>query len=374
MSNKCSVVLAIAAFSIVALASAWAAADSVGVFPPGCNTYTLNSTSGTAGLQIGEYVQTLGGDPFNLTVTGTANAVPQSFVYQGTTYAGSSTVAPTGTTAGYWRTDIGSNYIVATAPSSTYSVGIGSINYNMPNNQFIGPAVVTGSSTTAPVSNGFAALPAAIEACSNAGLYNGSLGLTSSWVTSGTYTVSGSPQPVIGYVGIGFVDSASLAGATSNETSTGTFGSYNNNNVPLNSLLIAPAYKGDDDLAGSVSLDGLYAWQTGYAIVLAHPLNSANPWTNYITPDQLWREGDYDNEGTINLDGLYAWQTAYAGEINHVLPPLPTSAGLIGSAVAGPDISPALGGPAPVPEPSTFVLLAAAAALYGLARWRRRRP
>ncbi len=111
-----------------------------------------------------------------------------------------------------------------------------------------------------------------------------------------------------------------------------------------------------------MGLGGYYAWENGYYDVT--DLHETIP------ADQLWQNGDYLNVGSITLAGYYAWENSYYQSTQPGgLPVLP-------SAVGG-DMAPALAmAPAnltAVPEPNTFVLLAAAAAAYALARWRRRR-
>ena len=150
------------------------------------------------------------------------------------------------------------------------------------------------------------------------------------------------------YFGLGYVDNGALA------TSTSSFGGVT---VTADSLLVGLTYKGDYNESGQVTLDGYYAWDNGY-----YDVTTDVP----IPTDQLWQNGDYLNEGTVTLDGYYAWDNSYYAATTGGLPPLPTA---VGGDMA-PAMAPAL---TAVPEPNTFVLLAAAGIAYALARWRRRR-
>ena len=85
------------------------------------------------------------------------------------------------------------------------------------------------------------------------------------------------------------------------------------------------------------------AWNSG---------NEAWVKRTYISPSQMWQNGDFNGDGKIDMNDFGIWNNMNEAYVKGTLPPLPPL-------------------PITLPEPSSFVLLAAAAALGGLARWRR---
>ena len=240
----------------------------------GTGTYVVGSGSGFLGFQIGESVYNVPG--------GTLSAVPLAL--NGTPLNITSVPPPTGTSL----LDIGDNNLVVVNAAATYNVTLSlAYTYTLPNNQFI--------TSAGSVVNGWDVLPAAIVSASNSGLYNGTLGLTSSFVGDGSNT----------FLGIGYVTNSALAVPYT------TFGS--DTSVPASALLIAPAYKGDFNLSGTVTLAGYYAWAGGYSTTIRGGI---------IPQNQLWQNGDYLNEGTVTMDGYVAWANAYEAELNGGLPAL----------------------------------------------------
>ncbi len=334
MSNKYSVVLAVMAFTAVALASALASADTELIFE-GSGTYQLNASSGTTGLLVGETTDGYTVWANSSSATATVAEVPTAWCTSGTTYVatGINAVPPTNLT-GTALVDVGAAKLVVSNPDAGYNVSVGQYSYTLPYNQFV--------SSTGAVTSGFAAIPAAIVAASNGGQETGTLGVISSLVQTDT-----------AYFGLGYVNNGALA------TSMSSFGGVT---VTADSLLVGLTYKGDFNESGTVSLSGLVAWENGY--------DDINFFNETIPPDQLWQNGDYLNQGTVTLSGLVAWENSYDQEnFFGGLPVLPSA---VGGNMA-PAFSMAPANLTAVPEPNTFVLLAAAAAAYALARWRRRR-
>jgi hypothetical protein len=93
-------------------------------------------------------------------------------------------------------------------------------------------------------------------------------------------------------------------------------------------VLVKYTWWGDSDLSGTVTLDDLDMWSTGFS-------EGRTGW--------LW--GDYNYDGAVTLDDLDMWSTGYSSQTG----PLAASGA--------------------IPEPGTLVLLA----LGGLVLARRRR-
>ncbi len=335
MSNRLNVVAAAAAFTGAVLVSSLASAGSYVTFS-GSATRVLDSSSGIPGLLIGEPASGFIVDGSGGTIAAVPTAVNGNRI-------SIPTVTITGATDINSLVNIGANHLVVVAPDGSNNVTVNGNTYTLPNDQFIQFGPLSGGTATGTVYNGFNALPAAIVAASQSGVYSGVQGLTSSLV-EGTYTTAGGgTASYSSYCGIGYVNNSTLA------TPYTTFGS--DTNVPTDALLIAPAYIGDYNLSGDVTMAGYYAWAKGYSIIQSG---------GTIPASELWEMGDYLNQGTVTMADYYAWANAYAAEQAGLLPALPTGVSGVWSVPA-------------VPEPGTFALLAVAAAgLLGYA-WRRKR-
>jgi hypothetical protein len=233
--------------------------------------------------------------------------------------------APTG---GNGIVDLGSNYMVVTSPTGTWSVvGTNGSTYTFNNLAY--------AATTGTVYTGPAAVAAAVQAACNGENWNGTTGLTSSAAVANKSIVS------IGYI---------------MTTSATTFGS--DLSVPAGSLIARTTYVGDSNLQGFVNAQGYTAWLTGY--------NNPSLWNT--NPANLWEYGDYTHQGFVDASGYTAWLTGYNNQGNVNL-----NMGGGGAGVALPAFAAAEGkGVGVVPEPSSIALVLAAVAAWGFARWRRR--
>ena len=86
-----------------------------------------------------------------------------------------------------------------------------------------------------------------------------------------------------------------------------------------------------------------------------------------IPLSQLWQDGDFNGDGKIDMNDFGIWNNNNEAFVNHALPSLQGTGG-----TGAPLLRASAGLVSAVPEPSSFLLLAAAAALWGLAKWRRK--
>ncbi len=193
MSNRYSVVLAVMAFSAVALVSALASANTELIF--GSGTYQLNATSGTTGLLVGETTDGYTVYANSSSATTTVPEIPTAMSTDGTNFFPEnvgSIGAVNGNMTGTALVDVGAAKLVVSNPNAGFNVPVGQYSYTLPYNQFV--------SASGAVASGFAAIPTAIVAASNGGQETGTLGVISSLVTTNT-----------AYFGLGYVNNGALA-------------------------------------------------------------------------------------------------------------------------------------------------------------------